>query len=341
MAFSVETYAVLLKKIKAFLTGIGDVKAIPPNKLEFTNVNNNNKFVVTLPMNMTQEQLDWLIDMSSKLKENTTTGKLEFNGEPIESLITENIKSTVNCGAVSIGDVINNGTNLTEFAKKLLIKDVAPLVTITSDIDETKVYEKGVTITPTLTVVAKKLNTGDNDITKVTLQATPSDTNYDYVDNTPNVNTNTYIKNTSISSTTSYKASAINTKNLTGSKTLKFTFVNPIYIGSVAETLNETSVTESDIKAGCTKILADITLTNPSYTETMTVNMKKIIIAYDKSIGTLKEIIDVANNMNTISAFNKFDVNVTTIDNSIVTYECFIGKVRSNVKNMDMKFVWN
>lgn len=341
MAFSVETYAVLLKKIKAFLTGIGDVKAIPPNKLEFTNVNNNNKFVVTLPMNMTQEQLDWLIDMSSKLKENTTTGKLEFNGEPIESLITENIKSTVNCGAVSIGDVINNGTNLTEFAKKLLIKDVAPLVTITSDIDNTLIYEKGVPISPTLTVTAKKLNPTDNDIAKVTLQATPADTNYDYVDNSPNVSTNTYTKNTTISNTTSYKASAVNTKNITGSKTLTFTFVNPIYIGAVDETLDETNLTENDIKLNSAKKLLNISGANKSHTETITCVGKKIVVAYDKSIGTLSNFIDVVNGFENITAMRKFERDFTMADGSVVTYECFVNGLRQNVTNKDFKLVWS
>lgn len=87
MAFSPETYAILLKKIKAFLTGIGDVKAIPPNQLEFTNVNTNSKFIVTLPMNMTQDQLDWIIKMWDKVVINDTTNDLEYLGVPINNIV--------------------------------------------------------------------------------------------------------------------------------------------------------------------------------------------------------------------------------------------------------------
>lgn len=87
MAFSPETYAILLKKNKAFLTGIGDVKAIPPNQLEFTNVNTNSKFIVTLPMNMTQDQLDWIIKMWDKVVINDTTNDLEYLGVPINNIV--------------------------------------------------------------------------------------------------------------------------------------------------------------------------------------------------------------------------------------------------------------
>lgn len=340
MAFSDETYGVLMKKIKAFLTGIGDVKAIPPNKLEFTNVNTNNKFIVTLPMNMTQDELDWLKLMSVNLLENPDTGKLEYKGVAIESTITENIKATVNCGAVASGEIVSKDLNLTGFAKRLLQKDLAPSVTITSTEDSTIVYEKGIDLTTTLTITAKKINTGDNDITKVVLQATPENVAYDYTDNSPNVSTNTYTKTVTINSTTSFKGTATNAKNLAGSKTVTFTFVNLIYIGSVSEALDELTVSETDIKDNSSKILVNIIPSANKYTETMTVDMKKIIIAYDKTLGELKEINDVTNKTNTISAFTKFEINMTMEDGTVLPYYCYIGKVRSKITDKDMQFVW-
>lgn len=340
MAFSAETYAILLKKIKAFLSGIGDVKAIPPNKLEFTNINTNNKFIVTLPMNMTQDELDWLQIMAVNLLENPDTGKLEYKGIPIESTITENIKATVNCGAVSSGETVAKDLNLTQFAKRLLQKDLAPLVTITSTEDDKIVYEKGIDLTTTLTVNAKKINSGDNDITKVVLQATPTNVDYDYTDNSPNASTNTYTKTVTINSTTSFKGTATNAKNLVGNKTMTFTFVNPIYIGSVPETLDESTIAETDIKDNSNKVLVNIIPSSNKYTETMTVDMKKIVIAYDKTLGELTEINDVANKINNITAFIKFEINMTMEDGTVLPYYCYIGKVRSKITNKDMQFVW-
>ena len=87
MAFSAETYAILLKKIKASLSGIGNVEAVPPNKLKFTNLNNGSTWTITLPMNMTQQQLDWIIKMWDKVVINDTTNDLEYLGVPINNIM--------------------------------------------------------------------------------------------------------------------------------------------------------------------------------------------------------------------------------------------------------------
>lgn len=87
MAFSAETYAILLKKIKASLSGIGNVEAVPPNKLKFTNVNDGSTFTITLPMNITQDQIDWIASLWDKLVINDTTNDLEYLGVPINNIV--------------------------------------------------------------------------------------------------------------------------------------------------------------------------------------------------------------------------------------------------------------
>lgn len=80
-------YGLLSKRIKSFLTGIGSVEPVPPNKLKFTNKLDNSQFTVTLPMNMTQQQLDWIIKMFDKVVINDTTGDVEYNGIPLNNIV--------------------------------------------------------------------------------------------------------------------------------------------------------------------------------------------------------------------------------------------------------------
>lgn len=87
MSMDMVTFAVLAKRIKSSITGIGSVEAVPPNKLKFTNKFDNSQFTVTLPMNMTQQQLDWIIKMFDKVVINDTTGDVEYNGIPLNNIV--------------------------------------------------------------------------------------------------------------------------------------------------------------------------------------------------------------------------------------------------------------
>lgn len=334
---AIPIFAILNKKIKGLASG---TKSITYNStsmsIDFEMIDGT-VIPVPLPYPLTQTEIDMIHRMTIDADGDLCIDGIKIGGS---GSIEEDIISGVNCGAIVVNQKFLKGTSNTDMWKKLLIRELAPLVTITSDIDATLVYEKGVTISPTLIVTAKKVNTSDNDIKKVTLQATPTDVNYDYVDNTPNPNTNTYTKNIIISNTSSYKASAVNDKNLTGSRTLTFTFVNPIYIGAVDESLDENTVTESDIKLNSAKKILNIKATNNKHTESLTAVGKKVVIAYDKTIGTLNSVIDVQNGFENITAMTKFERDFTMADGTVVTYECFINGVRQNVTNKDAEFTW-
>ena len=83
----VVTYGLLSKRITSSLTGIGSVTPVPPNKLKFTNKKDGTDFTITLPMNMTQAQLDWLVKMFDKVVINDTTNDLEYNGIPLNNIV--------------------------------------------------------------------------------------------------------------------------------------------------------------------------------------------------------------------------------------------------------------
>ena len=297
------TYAVLLKLIKGHASGINDIQYNPTTKC-----------------------FDYIM----------TDGTVISVPVPDGALTEEDVKSTVNCGAVSIGDIVPRDTNITELTKKLLVKDLAPQITITSTIDNTINYERGVAISPSLTIKVDKIQVTDGDINKVTLTSTPADTGFDMVDNSPNSTTNTYTKATTISKTVEYSVTATNTKDRTGNKKFKYTFVNPTYYGVLAETFDETNTTETDIKSG-TKGLLDWEK-SPKFKPSLTANKEKFFICYEASLGELTSIKDTVNGFELISGCVKFNVDITTVDGTVVPYYCYIAGTRGTYEDMPIEF---
>ena len=297
------TYAVLLKLIKGHASGINDIQYNPTTKC-----------------------FDYIM----------TDGTVISVPVPDGALTEEDVKSTVNCGAVSIGDIVPRDTNITELTKKLLVKDLAPQITITSTIDNTINYERGVAISPSLTIKVDKIQVTDGDINNVTLTSTPADTGFDMVDNSPNSTTNTYTKATTISKTVEYSVTATNTKDRTGNKKFKYTFVNPTYYGVLAETFDETNTTETDIKSG-TKGLLDWEK-SPKFKPSLTANKEKFFICYEASLGELTSIKDTVNGFELISGCVKFNVDITTVDGTVVPYYCYIAGTRGTYEDMPIEF---
>ena len=297
------TYAVLLKLIKGHASGINDIQYNPTTKC-----------------------FDYIM----------TDGTVISVPVPDGALTKEDVKSTVNCGAVSIGDIVPRDTNITELTKKLLVKDLAPQITITSTIDNTINYERGVAISPSLTIKVDKIQVTDGDINNVTLTSTPADTGFDMVDNSPNSTTNTYTKATTISKTVEYSVTATNTKNRTGNKKFKYTFVNPTYYGVLAETFDETNTTETDIKSG-TKGLLDWEK-SPKFKPSLTANKEKFFICYEASLGELTSIKDTVNGFELISGCVKFNIDITTVDGTVVPYYCYIAGTKGAYTNMPIEF---
>lgn len=300
---AITVYAILNKKILGHVSGYDDIKYNPDTKC-----------------------IDYIM----------TDGTVFSVPIPDGALIEEDVKSTVVCGAVSIGDIIPRDTNITELTKKLLVKDLAPQITITSTIDNTINYERGVAISPSLTVKVDKIQATDGDINNVTLTSTPTDTRFDMVDNSPNSTTNTYTKATTISKTVEYSVTATNTKNRTGNKKFKYTFVNPTYYGVLAETFDETNTTETDIKSGTKKLLD--WEKSPKFKPSLTANREKFFICYEASLGELTSIKDTVNGFELITGCAKFNIDITTVDGTVVPYYCYIAGTRGSYEDMPIEF---
>ena len=289
---------------------------------------------------LTNEKFNWVTEHYDKLSYNTVTKNLEYDGIPIGASITEDIKATVACGAVKVNDVIKSGMSLTEFAKKLLLQELAPRVTINSTEPYANTYyERGISISPTLTIIVDKVNATDSDIKNITLTSSPVDSSFDMVNNAPNANTNTITKTVTMSNNASFTAKGTNAINKVGSKTASFVFVDPIYYGSIPETIDITNVTESDVVSGI-KYLLKVDSTHNTINDKLTVPMEKLYIAYPKAFGDLKSIKDVANGFELITGFDKCEIDVTMVDGLVVTYNCYIANMRSTVVDFEIDYKW-
>lgn len=307
MAFSPETWVLLNGKIKHLVTDIQSITVSPDGKsLIFTTVSGHT-FTVAIPS---------------------------------DSVLTEAIKATVDCGAVSANETVAKGLNLTEFAKRILQRDLAPRITITSTESDSLVYERGVSINPTLTIKVDKVNTTDADIKTITLSSTPADTTFDGSVANVNPNSNTLTKNVTMSKTQTYKVTATNVSNRTANKSIKFTFVNPTYYGSLPDALTIGTVTESDVITG-TKELIDISnLKNKTDQEKLTVNMEKIFICYPAEYGNLTGIKDVTNGFQLLTGFKSKEINMTMVDGLVVKYKLYLADLRSKVTDFPIDFTW-
>ena len=307
MAFSPETWVLLNGKIKHLVTDIQSITVSPDRKsLIFTTVSGHT-FTVAIPS---------------------------------DSVLTEDIKATVDCGAVSTNEIVVKGLNLTQFAKRILQKDLAPRITITSTESASLIYERGIAINPTLTIKVDKVNATDADIKTITLSSTPTDSTFNGSVANVNPNSNVLTKNVTMSKTQTYKVTASNAVNRTANKSITFTFVNPTYWGSLPESLTVDTVTQSDVITGTKELIDIANLKNKTDQEIFNVNMQKIFICYPAEYGNLSGIKDVTNGFQLLTGFKSKEINMTMVDGLVVKYKLYLADLRSKVTDFPIDFTW-
>lgn len=295
----IVTYAILLKKIKSALSGISTIKLGSDGVSIDIETNDGQTFNIPIP----------------------------------EATTTSDIISTVNAGAIKIGDKVKRGENLQRFAEQLLIDDLAPSIALNLSCSDGLPYnefrEKGTSIDITANAIVTK-NTYD--ISKVEwldgIVATES--------NVP-VTGGTFTKNkTGVSDTIKITCKATDSNNTVGSSFKKVVFVDPVYMSLVDPSIDTTNITASDLTGNGTKILKD----NNGFDCTVTANLEKVVFSYPKSWGKLKSILDSSNNFELLSAYEQTEVDITTIDGRTETYYVYIPVLESSVTDFVYRLTW-
>lgn len=111
-----------------------------------------------------------------------------FDGGSGEAKLEEDITANIECGAIKVDDILPSGMTFTEYVKKQIVAELAPVVKITSPISESK--ENG-EITTSVHVVADIIKKtfpiskieflcNGSKINEITSQATSGEVSFDY-----------------------------------------------------------------------------------------------------------------------------------------------------------------
>ena len=254
---------------------------------------------------------------------------LTYDGELIkaDSVTTADIVSTVECGAIKIGDRVKTATNLQGVVEQLLIKEEKPSVILTISISDGNTYdtirEKGIRVTATCkaTIVKKTYNISKVDwisgiiATETSVSATGG----------------TFTRTLSASSDVTIICRATDTNNLTGSASKILSFVNPMYTAYINKDIDTTTITEDMVTGGAKLLKKKNTFT----TDKIVLNKEKFCFAYDSSYGVLSSIKDVNNNFECINAFDRIEMDITTADGTIIKYYVYLMKSEEILEDGD------
>ena len=220
------------------------------------------------------------------------------------------------------------GTDIRELLKKLLIKYVAPVVTLTATQSGGGVYELGTKISPVFTVTVTKKSRSitamgiynGSSLLPSTLKLQPDGGSQAGVTLTHPITANA-----------SLKARAEDGEGTGESAAIGYTFVDPFYYGAVSS-----APTDSAGVRALTKLVQ--TKGAKTVSHTATVEAAKFCFAYPASYGPLTKIID-QNGFDNTADYDKSAVNVTNAAGSEVSYSVYTYK--NNVSPGTMKMTYN
>lgn len=224
--------------------------------------------------------------------------------------LSQDLTATVAIGTVTSGKKYAKGTSLEAIIRDILIKEVAPSVSLT--LNPTKllydVVTENITTIKLVANVTKGTYTPSNikfyvGATEVDSKSITSEGSYAFV----------YNPATPIKVNTVFKAVVTDGKlSSESSKTVKF--VSNSYYGTVDSTVSEPK--ESEIKVLQNKTLKDVK--DLTYSG-INMDYGKVVYAYPVSFGALTSIKDPVNNYNYFSSFARTTTKVDNIDYYVYT----------------------
>jgi len=225
-------------------------------------------------------------------------------------------------------EIENMDTN--DLFTKMLIRSLAPKTKLEFydssgvAIDTTVLRTTGIPLSiKTIKATSEKSNESDI-ITSMETYSNPAIIEFAKIDIEPNPNLNTWTFNDiTINETTIFSVVANNDKGLIGKNNTTFNFINYCYAGITPSTTTITSITETDIKNGKNILQQKGDIDN------LFTGNGKMFFAHESTWGYAKSIIDVVNNMNITSAFEKKEIEISNMSGS-VKYIVYLANIRGN-----------
>ena len=243
------------------------------------------------------------------------------------SEIEENVVANTTVGAISSGTTIAQGTDLTDFVKKLLISEIAPTVTFSTTKDGNVKY--GESYNETLTINVTNMGTAKS-IDSISWYKDNTLIQTDTISSST-IGSWTHVMSTAVTDSVTFKAVVNYTKsddtsdNIT--KTANITFWYDKFYGAV----DSLTPTEANIEA-----LTSALGTAKGGTYNFTTSAARIAYAYPKSLGALTSIKD-GNGFSLFDSFTRTEQTYTQNGTS-VTYYLYVLTDPTTVTNYSVTF---
>lgn len=220
--------------------------------------------------------------------------------------LTEDITSNTTCGAAPANTFFPKGMSFTDFAKTILIKEIAPSINVTATNSGVYVVNTQIGGT-TINLKINSLGTSTPTSIEFYIDGTLIDTQaytagkMSYSTDYSTVITSATPKTITATAKLIYDKSDGNTTNVLGNKTI--VFVYPSFSGITS--LDSTTITETDIKA-----MTKLALTSKFYTASgVTMSNQRTIFVYPQTYGNLTSIKD-ANNFEYLQSYDKTTITI-------------------------------
>lgn len=220
--------------------------------------------------------------------------------------LTEDITSNTTCGAAPANTFFPKGMSFTDFAKTILIKEIAPSINVTATNSGVYVVNTQIGGT-TINLKINSLGTSTPTSIEFYIDGALIDTQaytagkMNYSTDYSTVITSATPKTVTATAKLIYNKSDGNTTNVLGNKTI--VFVYPSFSGVTS--LDSTTITEADIKA-----MTKLALTSKFYTASgITMSNQRTIFVYPQTYGNLTSIKD-ANNFEYLQSYDKTTITI-------------------------------
>lgn len=320
------TYSLLLKKIKGVATGVSTARYDAENRSIIFTTNSGVELSIPMPNGLSSAEIEMISHM--ELAGNEEEGfYITVDGERVGSK-TCTFTTTVDGLAMPKGTVLNN-VEPADVLKDMLVAKFPPEITYTSTLSTSDYYEIGEVKDVTLDIVANKKS---YDLKKVEITSTPTLSGFN-----KNITTApwTHSGSFSISNSQQIVVKATDIEGLSSSKTISYNFVYPMYASYVDTSVVD--ITESDIISG-QKIIKQKAAITLAYSSNDT--LLRPVFAFPAEYGDLKKITDVLNQIELITNYTKYDVQIECLDGNIVDYYAYVSNTEAILDNFEIKFSW-
>ena len=321
-------YALLMSKLRGVATGVSGCRYDETTRRIIFKCNDNTELGIFVPDGLTSAEREMLNHMT--LEGSQEEGfYLALDGERIGSKVCD-FTATLNCGAIKSGTKFHK-VEAADVLESLLVAKNPPLISFTSSVDATKVYEIGSPTDIKLNITVTKQS---YDVKKMEITSSPTLSDFTKtIISSPFIYTN----NMTISNTQTVNVKATDAEGIVANKSIKYEFVYPTYLGYGEADDTIDVIEEADVIAGKKLIRKNSALSTQLNSNDV---LMKPMISYPKSFGELTSILDVKNGFEMISNYDKKEIEVECLDGTKQIYYCYIQKTQVILKNFEIKFTW-